>query len=161
MPEPLKPWVEWALHGEEQKTCPFTYNHVDQRHCAWPSHVQLDLNKRQGQFERLAKSLNVWSQVHFLGQRDDIPSLLFASNILLHPAYLENTGNVIVEALVAGVPVLCSGTCGYADYVSDNNLGQVVEEPFSQAEMTDKLVALLKSKRDWKKECECSKIIIS
>ena len=111
-------------------------------------------DKRQANFERLAKSLGVRSKVHFLGQRDDIPSLLFASDVLLHPAYLENTGNVIVEALVAGVPVLCSGACGYAEYVSDNNLGEVVGEPFSQMEMNDKLLALLESPRDWKKECE-------
>ncbi|NOZ10851.1 MAG: hypothetical protein GXP09_07435 [Gammaproteobacteria bacterium] len=52
VPEPLKPWVEWALHGEEQKTCPFTYNNEKQHYCAWPSELQLELDTRQGQFEQ-------------------------------------------------------------------------------------------------------------
>ncbi|HEC11903.1 MAG TPA: hypothetical protein ENI80_01400, partial [Acidiferrobacteraceae bacterium] len=52
VPEPLKPWVEWALYGEEQKTCPFIYNNEKQRHCAWPSDLQLDLDKRRGQFKQ-------------------------------------------------------------------------------------------------------------
>ncbi len=110
-------------------------------------------DKREDRYRSQAEQLGIGAAVHFLGQRDDIPDLLFASNLLAHPAHLENTGNVIVEALVAGVPVLCSGTCGYAHYVRDNALGAVVEEPFDQNAMNVALAELLASERDWRTDC--------
>ena len=63
-------------------------------------------------FKRLAKKLDLTHQVQFLGGRDDIPRFLFAADLLVHPAYNENTGTVLLEALVAGLPVVTTPTCG-------------------------------------------------
>jgi UDP-glucose:(heptosyl)LPS alpha-1,3-glucosyltransferase len=49
---------------------------------------------------------------------------------LLHPAYNENTGTVLLEALVAGLPVICSGACGYAHYIAEAGAGVALAEPF-------------------------------
>ena len=49
IPEPLKPWVGWAMHGQESKTCPFLYNTQEHR-CAWPDILQLELHDRGGRF---------------------------------------------------------------------------------------------------------------
>lgn len=40
--------------------------------------------------------------------RSDIPRFLLGADLLIHPAYNENTGTVLLEALVAGLPVLVS-----------------------------------------------------
>ncbi len=106
-------------------------------------------DKRQPRYEKLAVELGVAQQTHFLGQRDDIPALLFCAELLMHPAYLENTGNVIVESLVAGAPVICSGTCGYAGYVQDSGMGAVITEPFCQETMNKALQNLLIGPRNW------------
>ncbi|ARN73895.1 glycosyltransferase family 4 protein [Oceanicoccus sagamiensis] len=110
-------------------------------------------DKRMKDYEAQAVKLGIRDHIIFVGQRDDVPELLFASDCLAHPAYLENTGNVLLEAVVAGLPVLCSGVCGYAFYIRDNNLGAVTPEPFKQSVMNEQLATLLASDTDWRKRC--------
>jgi glycosyltransferase involved in cell wall biosynthesis len=50
--------------------------------------------------------------VHHLGGRDDVPSLLAASDLLVFPSLYEGMGLVPAEALCAGVPVLAADTVG-------------------------------------------------
>jgi len=45
---------------------------------------------------------------------------------MLHPARLENTGTVIIEALANGLPVIASDACGYSKYVEASGAGLVV-----------------------------------
>ena len=110
-------------------------------------------DKRSKKYENLAMKLGIRDRVLFVGQRDDVPELLFAANCLVHPAYLENTGNVLLEAAVAGLPVLCSGICGYAFYIDNHQLGAVMPEPFDQTLMNRELANLLNSNIDWRRRC--------
>jgi UDP-glucose:(heptosyl)LPS alpha-1,3-glucosyltransferase len=89
--------------------------------------------------------LGLTDHVTFFRGRDDIPRFLFAADALLLPAYDENTGTVILEAMIAGVPVLATENCGYAHYVEDADAGLVVRIPFEQHACNDKLVELLTS----------------
>lgn len=52
VPAPLQPWIGWALHGEEQRQCPFLYNQGAAHHCAWPSRLTLDLGDNGGRFSQ-------------------------------------------------------------------------------------------------------------
>jgi len=88
-----------------------------------------------GRFQRLAKRLGVTESVSFIGPRQDVPRFLAAADALIHPARIENTGNVILEGLVAGLPVLATGACGYAFHIGQADAGLVVPEPFSQTLM--------------------------
>lgn len=81
--------------------------------------------------------------IKFLGASDHVPELLMQVDLLLHPAYLELTGTVILEALVAGVPVLTTAACGFAYYVEGSNAGKVIQEPFSQAQLNTALLEML------------------
>ncbi len=85
-----------------------------------------------GPFERLARRLGVGDRVRFLGGRTDVRRFLFGADLLVHPAYSENTGNVLLEAMVAGLPVLTTANCGYAPRVERAGGGRVVPEPFAQ-----------------------------
>ena len=51
VPAPLQPWVEWVMHDDEQRLCPFIYNNVKQRRCAWPSSLKIQLQSESGQFQ--------------------------------------------------------------------------------------------------------------
>ncbi len=82
---------------------------------------------------RLAQRQGVAARVRFCGPRDDVPALLQAADCLVHPARVENAGLVLVEALVAGLPVLTTAACGYAYHVQRAQGGAVLPEPFSQA----------------------------
>ncbi len=90
---------------------------------------------RAAPFERLAQSLGVADRLRILGGRDDVSELLWAADVLLHPAYSENTGTVLLEAMVAGVPVIASSACGYAHYIREQDMGIVLDEPLDAEAM--------------------------
>ena len=100
---------------------------------------------RTGAFERLARRLGVASRVRFLGGRDDVPALLGAADGLVLPSRNEATGTVILEAAVAGVPVLATANCGYASCIASANAGIVTPEPFDQQRLNADLERLLVS----------------
>lgn len=79
----------------------------------------------------------------FLGARDDLPELMLASDLLIHPAREENAGKVLLEALAMGLPVLCSGICGYAAHVERAGAGLVLPEPFRQDALDRALAEML------------------
>jgi UDP-glucose:(heptosyl)LPS alpha-1,3-glucosyltransferase len=99
----------------------------------------------------LIKKLGITEQVHFLGGRDDIPELLWASDCLIHPAYAENTGTVLLESAVAGLPVICTEVCGYAHYIKKAEAGIVLSEPFVQKELNQALLTVLRQPQPWRK----------
>jgi UDP-glucose:(heptosyl)LPS alpha-1,3-glucosyltransferase len=98
-------------------------------------------------FVRQAENLGL-SRVHFLGGRHDVPELMAAADLLLHPAYSENTGTVLLEAVTAGLPVICSGRCGYAPRVAAAGGGIVLAEPFSLTQYAEAIARLLRSHDD-------------
>lgn len=98
---------------------------------------------KPGAFQRLATKLGVDQRIRFLGGRDDIPEFLWGADLLLHPAYRENTGTVLLEAMVAGLPVITTDACGYAPYVVANAMGVVISSPYRQAELDEALGATL------------------
>ena len=89
--------------------------------------------------------LKLTDRVTFFSGRDDVPRFLFSADALLLPAYDENTGTVIVEAMVAGLPVLVTENCGYAHYVEEANAGLIVRIPYEQQALNDRLVEVLTS----------------
>ena len=94
---------------------------------------------------RQARELGVADRVSFLSGRDDIPAFLQAADGLIHPAYHENTGNVLLEAVVAGLPVLATDVCGYAPYIVDADAGLVHASPFDRKRFAQQTESLLTS----------------
>ena len=88
---------------------------------------------------RMIKKLDLLDQVRILGSRQDVPDLLLAADLLLHPARNEAAGTVLAEAISSGLPVVCSGECGFSDLVEASG-GRVVPENFDQ-EVFNQLVA--------------------
>ena len=75
---------------------------------------------RRPVLESLAADLGVEGSVHFLGDRDDVPALMGAADLLVLPSRWEGLPIVVLEAMAAGVPVLASAVGGLQD------LGDVV-----------------------------------
>jgi UDP-glucose:(heptosyl)LPS alpha-1,3-glucosyltransferase len=96
-------------------------------------------------FVRLAGKLGVKDRFRVLHGRDDIPRFLQGGDLLLHPAYYENSGMVILEAIIAGLPPLVSSVCGYAYYVEEAQAGRVLSEPFQQEELNQRVAEMLES----------------
>ncbi|MDH4583721.1 glycosyltransferase family 4 protein [Pseudomonas sp. BN415] len=89
------------------------------------------------------KALGISDQVDILKGRSDIPRFLLGADLLIHPAYNENTGTVLLEALVAGLPVLVTDVCGYAHYIAEADSGRVLPSPFEQDGLNRALVEML------------------
>lgn len=98
-------------------------------------------------FAAMASRLSVSDRVRYIGARADIPRFLFAADLLLHPAYNEAAGMSLLEAGVAGLPVLASGACGFSNYIEEFNFGRVVPEPFDQQIYVEQLEAMLMSEK--------------
>jgi UDP-glucose:(heptosyl)LPS alpha-1,3-glucosyltransferase len=97
-------------------------------------------------FHKLIKKLSLEKQVTILSGRDDIPRFLLAADLLLHPAYSESAGMILLEALVAGLPVLVTDVCGYAHYISEAQAGDIAVSPFDQIQFTKQLQLAIENK---------------
>lgn len=98
-----------------------------------------------GRIGRLARRLGLGDRVLLLGPRDDVPDALLAADLLAHPARRENTGQAILEAVIAGLPVLTTENCGYSAHVLKAAAGRVLSEPFDQAAYNAALAWMLVS----------------
>jgi glycosyltransferase involved in cell wall biosynthesis len=78
--------------------------------------------------ERQAASLGLADRVTFAGRvaRDVIPDYFAAADVFVHGALIEASGNVLLEAMSAGLPIVCTDAGGPAEYVSHSNTGFVV-----------------------------------
>lgn len=94
-------------------------------------------------FTRMANKLNVADNLIISRGRPDIPQLMQGADFYLHPAYRENTGLVILEAMASGLPVLATASCGYAVHVQEADAGQVVPVPFEQATLNRMLQGMV------------------
>lgn len=104
-------------------------------------------------FVSLAQKLGINERLQFLAGRDDIPRFLQGADVLIHPAYRENTGTVLLESAVAGLPVLTTAVCGYSTYIREHDCGIVIDEPFSQPALDRALLDMLQDenrRRQWR-----------
>jgi UDP-glucose:(heptosyl)LPS alpha-1,3-glucosyltransferase len=105
-------------------------------------------------FQRQVAALGLGDRVSIMSGRDDIPHFLLGADLLIHPAYVENTGTVLLEAVVAGLPVLTTDVCGYAHYILEADAGRLITAPFAQDALNQTLVAMLndaQARQQWTK----------
>ena len=95
------------------------------------------------QFQRLIDKLGLRDIASIIGGSRDVPAFLLAGDLLIHPATDENAGMVLLEAMVAGLPVLTTDVCGYGHYVYEAGMGCLVKSPFIQEDLNRALLQML------------------
>ena len=100
-------------------------------------------NGNPARFAALTKQAGI--TVRFLGGRADVNRFYDAADFLLHPAYSESAGKVLLEALTHGLPVLTTDTCGYAPHILQAEAGAVIPSPFTQEALNDTLNAFIQN----------------
>jgi len=92
----------------------------------------------------LARALGVEDYVSFVGwlQPDEIETELASAWVLVAPSlWAEPLGLVALEAIVRGVPVIATSTCGFAETVEENVSGFLVPNGDIQA-LANRMVAI-------------------
>lgn len=73
-----------------------------------------------------AAALGVIGRIRMLGVRDDVGSVLNASDIAVSASHEEGFSNSVIEAMAAGLPVVATATGGSVDAVADGITGSLV-----------------------------------
>lgn len=79
--------------------------------------------------ERRAAQLGLNDRVRFLGNRphEELPGLLAAADILVHPSVSEGLANVWVEAMACGTPVVAADVGGAREAIDRPAAGRLVD----------------------------------
>jgi glycosyltransferase involved in cell wall biosynthesis len=73
--------------------------------------------------ERLVEELGLGDRVLFAGERDDVPRIMSALDVLLMPSWEEPMGRAVAEAMAMGVPVVATAVGGPGELISDGSEG--------------------------------------
>jgi len=80
----------------------------------------------RAKIERLISWHRLSDRVLMLGMRDDVPSLLKASDMFVLCSHTEGLSNSLLEAMSAGLPVVATDVSGCRDIVRDGETGFLV-----------------------------------
>lgn len=98
---------------------------------------------------KLAKyvdKLGLKSRVHFVGfaHRDTLPQLYAGADIFVFPTHGDTFGVVVAEAIVCGLPVICSRYAGNAGMLVQEGYNGFIIEPQAHEQMKVALLQLLR-----------------
>ena len=94
--------------------------------------------------KKMALDLGINDKIQFLGHRSDIQELMSSCHIICHCSEFEPFGMVIIEAMMAGRPVIASDLSGPRESIVDRNSGFLV--PFGDYMQIAKIIAELVDK---------------
>ncbi len=100
---------------------------------------------KRGRYIRLARRLGISDKIIFAGVTEKIERYYAASDIFLFPTLYEPFGNVHLEALASGLPVITSIMSGAAEILTDRVNGLIMKDPTDILETTDKIRYLIDS----------------
>jgi glycosyltransferase involved in cell wall biosynthesis len=86
-----------------------------------------------------AREAGLGERIHFMGFRDDVPDVLAALDVLVHPARYEAYGLSVHEAICRGVPALVSSGAGVAERYPDDLRDLLIENPDDPLELAERL----------------------
>lgn len=93
--------------------------------------------------ETQAQHLGIGHRVDFIGQREDIPTLMAEATMLVHTSDSEGCPNVVMEAMACGRPVVATDVGDTASLVEDGKTGYVVGRADDQT-LVERIEWLLK-----------------
>lgn len=101
------------------------------------------IGELEGELKRLAKEKGIYKNVHFLGYRKDIISIMKSSDLFVMSSYREGLSRAIMEAMTCGKPVIASKIRGNVDLITNNGC---LFEPNDYSTLTNIIQELFKDK---------------
>lgn len=90
------------------------------------SSADVEARRYEDQLRWIAFGARMEDRVDFLGWRDDVPRLLAAADLYVHPSRWEGWPVAVVEAMTAGLPVVASDCSGRPKGFRDGEHGWIV-----------------------------------
>jgi UDP-glucose:(heptosyl)LPS alpha-1,3-glucosyltransferase len=88
---------------------------------------------------RLARRLGIKNKIIFAGGRKDLRKFYAASDLFVLPTIYEPFGNVCLETLASGLPIIVSKSSGAAEIITDGENGLISENPQDARELAEKI----------------------
>ena len=82
-------------------------------------------------------------RIHWLGNRTDIPMLMRAATILVHPARQEPLGRVLLEAAASGLPIVTTCVGGSPEILQSRELQRLLVSPDDPMELSARVLSLI------------------
>ena len=92
----------------------------------------------------LARNLGLSDSLTFAGRRDDIPRLLSAFTVYVHPSETEACPIAVLEASASGLPIVATDVGGTGEIVQ-NGINGFLVPPRSAQQVADRVIELLES----------------
>jgi UDP-glucose:(heptosyl)LPS alpha-1,3-glucosyltransferase len=112
---------------------------VSGMHTPRPAFLVVVGSDKTGPYQRLAKKLNIEKRVIFLGEVTGIADVLAATDVAVLPTFYDPCSRFILEALVAGKPVITTRFNGASEFFTDNRHGRVIDRPDDVTALADAL----------------------
>lgn len=98
--------------------------------------------RERRRLEKLARAWGIADRVVFLGWRNDAQGLMQSANAFIHASAYEGYGNVLIEAALAGVPIVSSdvGIVGEVFIGYEHIFAAPVGDPTNLAALTAQLI---------------------
>lgn len=112
--------------------------------------VNGEQNLYESELKEYTQQNGLSTNVHFLGKRSDIKSLLFAFDFYVHPSRMEGISLAIMEAGLHKLPVVGSNVGGIPEIVKNDNTGYLIS-PYSNYKQLAEFIILLAQDEDKRK----------
>ncbi len=98
--------------------------------------TRFDNERYLADLHRLVSDAGLQERVSWLGEREDVPELMRALDVLLLPSWQEPFGRAVIEAMAMGVPALATNVGGPPEIIRDGREGYLIppREPLAWAE---------------------------
>lgn len=139
--------VAFIGHGFARKGLGFlleAWPQVDSRACL----LVAGTDRAAAAYHRRAIQLGIGHRVIFVGPRGDVDRLFLAADGVVLPSLFEPFGNVVIEAMAAGLPVLCSTQTGAAELIPSELQELVIDDPTDIDELAARVNLLMRMGRD-------------
>jgi len=73
--------------------------------------------KHENKFKNISKKMGIRSKILFLGPQKDVIPFYAMSDLFVFPSFYEPFGNVVLEAMASGLPVITSSKCGASEII--------------------------------------------
>ncbi|HSR58904.1 MAG TPA: glycosyltransferase family 4 protein, partial [Candidatus Binataceae bacterium] len=105
-------------------------------------------DRAEARYRAAAERAGVGGRIHFAGARSDVPEIFRAVDAFALPSLFEPFGNVVMEAMASGLPVLSSAQSGVSELLPEAMKPFIVENPTDSGEIARRMNAMLASCRE-------------